>query len=84
MRGFFIDPCAIIRGVQLSLIAIAMTTRTKPGIRANSATRDAVPAPDIARKIGWTPLLKLPRLSAGLTQTVTVYAKGEHLNPSGS
>ena len=61
-----------------------MTTRTKPGIRANGATRDAVPAPDIARKIGWTPLLKLPRLSAGLTQTVTVYAKGEHLNPSGS
>ena len=74
----------MIRGVQLSLIAIAMTTRTKPGIRANGATRDAVPGPDIARKIGWTPLLKLPRLSAGLTKTVTVYAKGEHLNPSGS
>ncbi len=61
-----------------------MTTRTKPRIRANGATRDAVPAPDVARKIGWTPLLKLPRLSAGLSRTVTLYAKGEHLNPGGS
>ncbi len=69
---------------QLSLIAIDLTTRTKPRIRTNGATRDAVPAPDVARKIGWTPLLKLPRLSAGLSRTVTVYAKGEHLNPGGS
>ncbi len=61
-----------------------MTTRKKPRIRANGATRDVVPAPDVARKIGWTPLLKLPRLSAGLSRTVTVYAKGEHLNPGGS
>ena len=61
-----------------------MTTRTKPRIRANGATRDAVPAPDVARKIGWTPLLKQPHLSAGLARTVTVYAKGEHLNPGGS
>ena len=64
-----------------------MTTPSKPRIRTNGArtlTRDAVPVPDVARKIGWTPLLKLPRLSAGLSRTVTLYAKGEHLNPGGS
>ena len=62
-----------------------MTTHTKPGVRANGALPvTGVPVPDVARKIGWTPLLKLPRLTAGLARTVTVYAKGEHLNPGGS
>jgi cysteine synthase B len=64
-----------------------MTTHTLPRLRANgppAVSHDTVPEPDVARKIGWTPLMKLPRLTAGLSKTVTVYAKGEHLNPGGS
>ena len=64
-----------------------MLTRTKPRKRPHSARASAVqtiPTPDIARKIGWTPLLALPRITAGLPKTVALYAKGEHLNPGGS
>ncbi len=64
-----------------------MLTRTLPRKRAHStrpATVHAVPTPDIAHKIGRTPLLALPRIAAGLPKTVALYAKGEHLNPGGS
>lgn len=64
-----------------------MLTRTKPRKRSHSTRPPAphtIPTPDIARKIGWTPLLALPRVTAGLPKTVTLYAKGEHLNPGGS
>lgn len=55
--------------------------RTKGTRRASDA---AVPTPDLARKIGWTPLLALPRIAGELPKTVQFYAKGEHLNPGGS
>lgn len=64
-----------------------MLTLTRPRSRANGARRpsdDAVPTPDLARKIGWTPLLALPHIAGGLPKTVKFYAKGEHLNPGGS
>ncbi len=64
-----------------------MLTLTKPRSRSNGTRRasaDAVPTPDLARKIGWTPLLRLPRIAAGLPKTVKLYAKAEHLNPGGS
>ncbi len=45
---------------------------------------DAVPPPDVACKIGRTPLLRLTRLAAHLPPTVQVMAKAEFLNPGGS
>ena len=39
---------------------------------------------DLVATIGHTPLLRLNRLSEGLPQGVELYAKAEHLNPSGS
>lgn len=40
--------------------------------------------PDVVRQIGRTPLVRLRRVTRGLPDTVTLYAKAEHLNPSGS
>ena len=39
---------------------------------------------DLIAQIGQTPLLRLRRVTADLPDTVTVYAKAEHLNPGGS
>lgn len=46
--------------------------------------RRTLVAPEIARTIGNTPLLRLSRVVEGLSGSVTVYAKGEFLNPGGS
>lgn len=40
--------------------------------------------PDIVRQVGRTPLLRLGKITRGLPDTVALYAKAEHLNPSGS
>ena len=40
--------------------------------------------PDLVRRIGETPLLRLRNVARGLPETVHVYAKAEHLNPGGS
>lgn len=40
--------------------------------------------PDLARRIGNTPLLELTRITRDLPSSVRVYGKGEHLNPGGS
>ena len=40
--------------------------------------------PNVVDDIGQTPLLRLDRVAADLPETVAVYAKAEHLNPSGS
>ena len=40
--------------------------------------------PNVVDDIGQTPLLRLDRVAADLPETVTVYAKAEHLNPGGS
>ena len=40
--------------------------------------------PNMVDDIGQTPLLRLDRVAADLPETVAVYAKAEHLNPSGS
>ncbi|HUF09138.1 MAG TPA: cysteine synthase family protein [Rhodothermales bacterium] len=40
--------------------------------------------PEIARTIGNTPLLRLPKLGSELPRAVSVYAKAEFLNPGGS
>lgn len=40
--------------------------------------------PDIVRQVGRTPLLRLRKIARGLPDTVALYAKAEHLNPSGS
>ena len=42
------------------------------------------PATDLVDQIGQTPLLRLRRVTTDLPDTVTVYAKAEHLNPGGS
>jgi cysteine synthase B len=40
--------------------------------------------PAVVDRIGDTPLLRLDRIGADLPDTVTLYAKAEHLNPGGS
>ena len=40
--------------------------------------------PDLVRRIGNTPLIRLERVAQHLPDTVRVYAKAEHLNPTGS
>lgn len=59
--------------------AIQQEQRARAGKR-----RPAHSVPEIARTIGNTPLLQLPRLSAGVGRSVTVFAKAEFLNPGGS
>ena len=49
-----------------------------------SSTAPVRPASELVGAIGQTPLLRLDRVPAGLPETVTVYAKAEHLNPGGS
>lgn len=44
----------------------------------------ALPSADLVACIGQTPLLRLHRLNERLPQGVELYAKAEHLNPSGS
>lgn len=41
-------------------------------------------ARNLLRQIGQTPLLRLDHVAADLPDTVTLYAKAEHLNPGGS
>ncbi len=53
------------------------TTSSPPSVSAQS------PA-DLVEQIGDTPLLRLDAVAADLPDTVTVYAKAEHLNPGGS
>jgi cysteine synthase B len=48
------------------------------------STATAAPATDLVAQIGGTPLLRLRRVTADLPDSVTVYAKAEHLNPGGS
>lgn len=40
--------------------------------------------PHVIAQIGNTPLLRLDRIAAGLSDHVVLYAKAEHLNPTGS
>lgn len=40
--------------------------------------------PDLIRNVGNTPLLRLERIARHLPPTVELYAKAEHLNPTGS
>ena len=40
--------------------------------------------PDLIRNVGNTPLLRLERITRDLPPTVELYAKAEHLNPTGS
>ncbi len=40
--------------------------------------------PDLIRRIGETPLLRLERIGRDLPAGVQIYAKAEHLNPTGS
>ena len=43
-----------------------------------------VEIPDLVRHIGDTPLIRLGRIGADLPESVKLYAKAEHLNPTGS
>ena len=45
---------------------------------------DAFVIPDVVRSIGSTPLLKLERIGGDLPSGVSLFAKAEHLNPTGS
>jgi cysteine synthase B len=54
-------------------------SHTLPG--PNGTTRTDT---DLVAQIGRTPLVRLRRVTADLPDTVTVYAKAEHLNPGGS
>ena len=49
-----------------------------------SSTAAVRSASELVDTIGQTPLLRLDGLAADLPDTVTVYAKAEHLNPGGS
>ena len=50
-------------------------------VPSNGTTRTDT---DLVAQIGQTPLLRLRRVTEDLPDTVTVYAKAEHLNPGGS
>ena len=50
----------------------------------SSSTARASTAAALVDNIGQTPLLRLDRVAADLSDAVTVYAKAEHLNPGGS
>ncbi len=54
--------------------------------RASGAVRVAAnaPLPDLVERIGHTPLIRLSRVARHLPDTVRLYAKAEHLNPTGS
>lgn len=49
-----------------------------------TATPAADEIPDLIRGVGDTPLLRLDRVGRHLPDSVRLYAKGEHLNPTGS
>ena len=51
---------------------------------APSPPSRAAVSTDLLTQIGDTPLLQLTRIAADLPDTVTLYAKAEHLNPGGS
>ncbi|HET6567630.1 MAG TPA: PLP-dependent cysteine synthase family protein [Rhodothermales bacterium] len=53
-----------------------------PALAADTKLRRGLP--DVVRQIGNTPLLRLRRVAAHLPESVAIYAKAEHLNPSGS
>lgn len=42
------------------------------------------PLPDLVGRIGNTPLIRLERIGGDVPETVHLYAKAEHLNPTGS
>jgi S-sulfo-L-cysteine synthase (O-acetyl-L-serine-dependent) len=58
-------------------------TREMRPVRHDRSVVSAVPEGIIAN-IGHTPLIKISKIAHGLPLGVEVYAKGEHLNPSGS
>jgi len=60
------------------------TTRAPRDDRATTALRQAQDTDALAAQIGRTPLLRLRAVTADLPDTVTLYAKAEHLNPGGS
>lgn len=57
-----------------------------PSLSTTSSPPSAsAPSPaDLVEQIGDTPLLRLDAVAGDLPDTVTVYAKAEHLNPGGS
>jgi cysteine synthase B len=58
---------------------------TTPRTPSVSSAGVALPAPSaLVAQIGQTPLLRLSSVTADLPDTVTLYAKAEHLNPGGS
>ncbi len=50
----------------------------------NRAAEGDVRVPDLVRAVGGTPLIRLERVGRDLPERVSLYAKAEHLNPSGS
>ena len=56
-----------------------------PNVRSTTPNGTARPdTPDLISAIGETPLLRLTEVTDTGSDTVTVYAKAEHLNPGGS
>ncbi|MEX0822064.1 MAG: PLP-dependent cysteine synthase family protein [Rhodothermales bacterium] len=48
------------------------------------ASLEAIQVPDVVKAIGSTHLIRLERIGTDLSEGVSLYAKAEHLNPSGS
>jgi cysteine synthase B len=66
----------------LAILLFAMSTAVSA---VPSPSPDAVhTASELVDTIGQTPLLRLDSVAADLPDTVSVYAKAEHLNPGGS
>ena len=57
-------------------------TELEPAVAEDRRTAGAIP--DVVRSIGGTPLLKLERIGKDLPPGVSLFAKAEHLNPTGS
>ncbi len=63
------------------MITLAEHRSRETGIHPESVVPSAS---DIGREIGGTPLISLPRITSGLPENVSILAKAEYLNPSGS
>lgn len=62
--------------------ASRMPARTRAAVRETSEID--IEVPDLVRAIGHTPLLRLDRIGRDLAPGVSIFAKAEHLNPTGS
>lgn len=73
--------CGLTIHTNCMSIDITDIVRPRP---ASGRKPERAALPDLVQRIGNTPLIKLNHLTHDLPDTVEIYAKAEHLNPTGS